>query len=74
MRSQLERHTAQFLNSIRLSLSPDNSSSLPPTQNPNQAETDMQSLARQLTSIATGLELLPEYLRLEQMNKFKGAP
>ena len=61
IRSQLERHTQQFMNAIA-ELNSDNA--LTNSSNTgNSTDTDMESFARQLSSIATGIEILPEYLR-----------
>ena len=60
IRSQLERHTAQFVSAIE-SL---DQSALRNNQSTNvPTESDMASLARQLTTIASSLECLPDYLR-----------
>jgi len=59
IRSQLERHTAQFVAAIEAV----DTRATPVSQTPPQDETDMASLARQLTTIAGAVECLPDYLR-----------
>jgi len=67
IRSQLERHTQQFINAIN-EINTDSQTGSANNQTGNgHNETDMESFARQLSSIATGIEILPEYLRYDSL-------